>query len=316
VAATLPVATPSAANRWSCRGAVGVGTSLGPPGLHRQHRRGPVQRLDLGLRTHGQHDRVLRRNHVQADHVGDLPDQLGIGGDLERLDPPRLHPVVTPRPGPGRIADLRRRASSRLDQCVTPSAPGDAVVIETPRWDPTSFKVHFGLVTLKGYTKGEHVLRVRGDRVQHKAIGVGRVLDKFPVIVARLAGMTERFCTMLDGVDVGFIPDGALDQLPSPSRIGATRVGGVDPNKPRISPGHGRRARPHRRTRRVHRRRPGREMCTPSPGTPTTPSARPPTTCASSEASTSLSHPATAGATTRHLRLLAPWPPCSPCVPR
>jgi hypothetical protein len=121
---------------------------------------------------------------------------------------------------------LRRRASSRLDHCVTPSALGDAVVIETPRWDPTLFKVHFGLVTLKGYTKGEHVLRVRGDRAQH------------------------------------------------------------------------------------------RRRCTPLPGTPTTPSAKPPTTCPSSEASTSLSNPVTAGATTHHLRLLAPWPPCSPCVPR
>jgi DNA-binding transcriptional ArsR family regulator len=39
---------------------------------------------------------------------------------------------------------------------------------------------------------------------------------------------------MLDCVDVGFIPDGTLDELPTPSRIGATRVGGVDLNKPRI----------------------------------------------------------------------------------
>jgi hypothetical protein len=45
--------------------------------------------------------------------------------------------------------------------------------------------------------------------------------------------MTERFCTLLDCVDVGFIPDGILDDLPLPSRLGATRVGGVDVNKPR-----------------------------------------------------------------------------------
>ena len=45
--------------------------------------------------------------------------------------------------------------------------------------------------------------------------------------------MTERFCTLLDCVDVGFIPDGILDDLPLPSRLGATRIGGVDVNTPR-----------------------------------------------------------------------------------
>ena len=34
------------------------------------------------------------------------------------------------------------------------------VVIEKPRYDLTMFKVHFGNLTLKAYTKGEHVLRV------------------------------------------------------------------------------------------------------------------------------------------------------------
>lgn len=46
--------------------------------------------------------------------------------------------------------------------------------------------------------------------------------------------MAERFTTMLDCVDIGFLPDGTLDALPAPSRIGATRVGGVDMNKPRM----------------------------------------------------------------------------------
>ena len=46
--------------------------------------------------------------------------------------------------------------------------------------------------------------------------------------------MVDRFTTMLDCVDVGFLPDRALDELPAPSQIGATRVGGIDLNKPRI----------------------------------------------------------------------------------
>ena len=45
--------------------------------------------------------------------------------------------------------------------------------------------------------------------------------------------MVDRFTTMLDCVDVGFLPDGILDRLPAPSQIGAVRVGGIDTNKPR-----------------------------------------------------------------------------------
>ena len=34
-----------------------------------------------------------------------------------------------------------------------------ATMIERPRYDLTIFKIHFGLLTVKAYTKGEHVLR-------------------------------------------------------------------------------------------------------------------------------------------------------------
>jgi hypothetical protein len=45
--------------------------------------------------------------------------------------------------------------------------------------------------------------------------------------------MVERFTSVLDCVDVGFLPDGLLDQLPALSPLGATRVGGIDLNVPR-----------------------------------------------------------------------------------
>jgi hypothetical protein len=45
--------------------------------------------------------------------------------------------------------------------------------------------------------------------------------------------MAERFATALDRADVSFLPDGILDELPLPSRIGAVRTGGIDLNKPR-----------------------------------------------------------------------------------
>lgn len=109
-----------------------------------------------------------------------------------------------------------------------------AVVIERPKYDLTLFKVHFGLLTLKGYTKGERVLRFEAVVHNTRALRTGRALGKFPDIVARLAGMAGRFCTMLDCVDTGFIPDGILDELPRAAEIGAVRTGGIDLNKPRM----------------------------------------------------------------------------------
>jgi hypothetical protein len=46
--------------------------------------------------------------------------------------------------------------------------------------------------------------------------------------------MADRFATALDCADISFIADGTLDEFPLPSRLGATRTGGIDLNKPRI----------------------------------------------------------------------------------
>ena len=107
-------------------------------------------------------------------------------------------------------------------------------VIETPRYDLTWFTVTFGRLAAKAYTKGEHVLRFEATCHNTKDLRVGRLLDRFPDIVAALAGITERFCTAVDCVDIGFITDGVLDDLPRASQVGAVRVGGIDLNKPRI----------------------------------------------------------------------------------
>jgi len=138
-----------------------------------------------------------------------------------RLDVPTLRTLFGAKQRP-------RRGGS-----ADPS-PRLAAMIETPRWDLTLFKVHFGRLTLKGYTKGEHVLRLEAIVHNTKQLGCGRTIERFPQIITRLADMTERFCTILDCVTTGYLPDSTLDQLPLPSRIGQTRVGGIDLNKPRI----------------------------------------------------------------------------------
>ena len=67
-----------------------------------------------------------------------------------------------------------------------------------------------------------------------KELECGRILEKFPEIVSRLKGVLERFVNALSWVDQCFISDDALEQLPTPSQIGKSKVGGIDFNKSRM----------------------------------------------------------------------------------
>ena len=66
-------------------------------------------------------------------------------------------------------------------------------MIETPRYDLTWFTLAFGRLAVKAYTTGEHVLRFEATAHNTKDLKAGRALDKFPAIIARLAGIAERF---------------------------------------------------------------------------------------------------------------------------
>jgi hypothetical protein len=112
--------------------------------------------------------------------------------------------------------------------------PAQEIVIEKPQYGLTWFRIRFGLLQLKAYTKGEHVLRLEATVHNTKELRCRRGLDNFPEIITRLAGMAERFATTLDCADITFIADGTLDELPLPTELGRTRVSGVDLNKPRI----------------------------------------------------------------------------------
>ena len=109
-----------------------------------------------------------------------------------------------------------------------------AAVVETPSYDLTWFKVTFGRLGLKAYTKGERLLRIEATCHNAAELGCGRVLDKLPEIIARLAAMANRFATTLDAASVGFISDRILDELPRPGRLGAIRVGGVSLDSTRV----------------------------------------------------------------------------------
>jgi hypothetical protein len=159
---------------------------------------------------------LLFRSGAQMDAVfGRLVDRT-----RGRLNVPRLRTLFGAKARPHRD---RTSSSSRTE-----------VVVETPRYDLTLFKVHFGALTLKAYSKGEHVLRFEAIVHNTKELGCGRVLARFSEIVARLSSMLERFLATLDCLDAAFIADQTLEQLPLPSQVGTTRIGGIDLNQPRI----------------------------------------------------------------------------------
>lgn len=116
----------------------------------------------------------------------------------------------------------KRRSKSRCE-----------VVVERPTYDLTVFKVHFGRLTLKSYTKGERVLRI--EAMAHNTVDLrcGKVLEKFPEIVRRLSGMVERFLEVLRCTGTSWISEGTLEGLAKPCQVGKTQVGGIDINQPR-----------------------------------------------------------------------------------
>ena len=64
---------------------------------------------------------------------------------------------------------------------------------------------------------------LRFEAIAHNTaeLRCGRMIEKFPEIVTRLAGVVERFATALDCVDTGFLGERILDELPTGVRLGA-----------------------------------------------------------------------------------------------
>jgi hypothetical protein len=133
--------------------------------------------------------------------------------------------------------------------------PAQEIVIENSRYGLTWFRIRFGLLQLKAYIKGEHVLRFEATVHNTKELRCRRSLENFPEIIIRLAGMAERFATTLDCADVSFLPDGhARRSSPAvPDRRHPHRRHRPEqaPHPHRLGRGAG----PGRRTTRLHRRR-------------------------------------------------------------
>ncbi len=102
-----------------------------------------------------------------------------------------------------------------------------------PQYGLTVFKLDFGRLTLKAYTKGERVLRFEAIAHNTRELHCGRVLAHFGEVVSRLRAILERALAVLRGMERAFVSDDTLERLPRPATVGRTRVGGVDIGRPR-----------------------------------------------------------------------------------
>ena len=122
-----------------------------------------------------------------------------------------------------------RPAWHRPDKCRK-----SQVVVETPTYDLTVFKVLFGLLQLKIYTKGEHLLRIEATVHNAKREFRPYGLAQFANIANALRSMVERFCEVLHSVEACWVTDEMMEQLPGPSQVGSSRTAGIDLNRPRM----------------------------------------------------------------------------------
>jgi hypothetical protein len=122
----------------------------------------------------------------------------------------------------------------RPSRCKHQKEPRCEVVVERPAYDLTVFKIHFGKITAKMYTKGERVLRTEIIVHNTKELHCGRSLPKFSEIVWRLKEILNRFLNALRCIDIAAISENSLEDWHKPSQVGQTRVGGVDINQPRM----------------------------------------------------------------------------------
>jgi hypothetical protein len=144
--------------------------------------------------------------------------------------------VIDRSRGPLDLKTLKTIFGSRTRprRCAHQPPPRTEAVLETPTYDLTVFKLHFGKLTVKLYSKGEHVLRSEAIVHNVQALAVGRSLAKFGQVVERLHAMLDRFLNVLHCIDVSCIDPGLLETWPQPTLLGRTRVGGIDLDKPRL----------------------------------------------------------------------------------
>lgn len=110
----------------------------------------------------------------------------------------------------------------------------EQVILERPTYDLTVFKLLYGGITLKMYTKGECVLRTEVVVEKVDLLKSGRQLHDFNAIVNRLAELLETFLNHLQCVDLPWVKPDQLDAMALAGQVGETKTAGIDIGQPRV----------------------------------------------------------------------------------
>ncbi len=113
------------------------------------------------------------------------------------------------------------------------AAAAPEVRIETPDYNMTIFKIHFGRLTVKLYDKGERTLRAEVVVHNTKDLKCRRGVESFGEIVEKLETIMRSFLSNLDYAHIATISEKSIEEISSPSQSGANRLAGIDFNKPR-----------------------------------------------------------------------------------
>lgn len=105
--------------------------------------------------------------------------------------------------------------------------------VQAPCYDLTVFKVKWGNLALKIYDKGERVLRVEVVVHNAKELRCGKVLEKLPILLERMAIMLVRFLNTVQVAHVSFLDQGTFEQWSEPSTLGHKRLAGINLDKAR-----------------------------------------------------------------------------------
>ena len=108
------------------------------------------------------------------------------------------------------------------------------VRIETPDYNLTIFKIHFGKLTVKLYDKGERTLRAEVVVHNTKALKCKRSLSNFGQIADKLKVLINDFLNNLLYIHAAMIDQIDLSTLASPSEKGSNRLAGINISQPRM----------------------------------------------------------------------------------
>lgn len=113
------------------------------------------------------------------------------------------------------------------------TAPAPEVRIETPDYNLTIFKIHFGRLTVKLYDKGERTLRAEVVVHNTKDLKCKRGIGSFEEITEKLEAIMGSFLSNIDHAHIATIQDGGFEQITNPTLTGKNRLAGIDFNKNR-----------------------------------------------------------------------------------